>query len=231
MGEHVGRSMPGGSPYATQLCWYEPMTQRVVAGGTTSRQLSESDRETALDLLEHGLREVPVYRWLIGDDAPVEAYRWYGEILFVEYLHGLHGVFDEQGELIALIAVSATTDEAGRIDEDLKARTRHQVQAIDGFVHRFTELQRKSEEAQVAERPIRVIFALVRPDHRRGGTLAGLVDPVIQRGRRERLPVTASTSDPQLSELYARKWNALVRAEFTLTDGPTVWVQRVDPPA
>jgi hypothetical protein len=220
----------GGSSCASQLCWYEAMTQRVEAAGTTTRQLAESDRETAIDLLEHGLREVPVYRWLIGDDAPVEAYRWYGEILFIEYLHGLHGVFDERGELIALIAVSATADEAGRVDDDLKARTRHHVQAIDGFINRFTELQRKSEEAQVAENPIRVIFALVRPDHRRGGTLAGLVDPVIERGRLERLPVTASTSDPRLSELYARKWNAQVRAEFTLTDGPTVWVQRVDPP-
>lgn len=213
------------------MCWYEPVTQRLEAAGTTTRQLVESDRDAALDLLEDGLREVPVYRWLIGDDAPPEAYRWYGEILFIEYLHGLHGVFDSDGDLIALIAVSATDDEAGRIDDDLKERTKRQVKAIDGFINRFTELQRKSEDAQVAENPIRVIFALVRPDHRRGGTLAGLVDPVIERGRRERLPVTASTSDPQLSELYARKWNALVRGEFTLTGGPTVWVQRVDPPA
>ncbi|MFE0749394.1 hypothetical protein [Gordonia sp. NPDC058843] len=212
------------------MCWYELVTQRVEAVGTTTRQLVESDREAALDLLENGLREVPVYRWLIGDDAPPDAYRWYGEILFIEYLHGLHGVFDEEGELIALIAVSATNDEAGRIDDDLKERTKRQVKAINGFIHRFTELQRKSEETQVAENPIRVIFALVHPDHRRGGTLAGLVDPVIERGRRERVPVTCSTSDEQLSALYARRWNALVRAEFALTDGPTVWVQRVDPP-
>ncbi|MDT0221312.1 hypothetical protein [Gordonia sp. AC31] len=207
------------------------MTQRVEVGGTTSRQLVESDQESALDLLENGLREVPVYRWLIGADAPVEAYRWYGEILFVEYLRGLHGVFDGRGDLIALIAVSAPGDEAGRIDEDMKARTKHQVQVIDGFIDRFTELQRKSEEAQVAENPIKVIFALVHPGHRRGGTLAGLVDPVIERGRREGLPVTCSTSDERLSALYARRWDAQVRAQFTLTDGPTVWVQRVDPPA
>lgn len=213
------------------MCWYEAVTQRVEVGGTTSRRLVESDMETALDLLERGLREVPVYRWLIGADAVAEAYRWYGEILFIEYLPGLRGVFDENGELIALIAVSAPTDEAGRIDDDLKERTKQIVQELDGFIHRFTELQRKSEEAQVAENPIRVIFALVHPDHRRGGTLAGLVDPVIERGRREGLPVTCSTSDEQLSALYARRWDAQVRAQFTLTDGPTVWVQRVDPPA
>ncbi len=213
------------------MCWYEAVTQRVEVGGTTSRRLVESDMETALDLLERGLREVPVYRWLIGADAVAEAYRWYGEILFIEYLPGLRGVFDENGELIALIAVSAPTDEAGRIDDDLKERTKQIVQELDGFIHRFTELQRKSEEAQVAENPIKVIFALVHPDHRRGGTLAGLVDPVIERGRREGLPVTCSTSDEQLSALYARRWDAQVRAHFTLTDGPTVWVQRVDPPA
>ncbi|WP_416259106.1 hypothetical protein [Gordonia sp. 4N] len=207
------------------------MTQRVEVGGTTSRRLVESDMETALDLLERGLREVPVYRWLIGADAVAEAYRWYGEILFIEYLPGLRGAFDERGALIALIAVSAPTDEAGRIDDDLKERTKQIVQELDGFIHRFTELQRKSEEAQVAENPIKVIFALVHPEHRRGGTLAGLVDPVIERGRREGLPVTCSTSDEQLSALYARRWDAQVRAQFTLTDGPTVWVQRVDPPA
>ncbi|MCX2756425.1 hypothetical protein OOK73_21680 [Gordonia sp. 4N] len=213
------------------MCWYEAVTQRVEVGGTTSRRLVESDMETALDLLERGLREVPVYRWLIGADAVAEAYRWYGEILFIEYLPGLRGAFDERGALIALIAVSAPTDEAGRIDDDLKERTKQIVQELDGFIHRFTELQRKSEEAQVAENPIKVIFALVHPEHRRGGTLAGLVDPVIERGRREGLPVTCSTSDEQLSALYARRWDAQVRAQFTLTDGPTVWVQRVDPPA
>jgi GNAT superfamily N-acetyltransferase len=214
------------------MCWYGSVTQRVESSApTTTRQLLASDRNAALDLLQYGLREVPVYRWLIGEDAPADAYRWYGEILFIEYLPGLRGAFDERGALIALIAVSAPTDEAGRIDDDLKERTKQIVQELDGFIHRFTELQRKSEEAQVAENPIKVIFALVHPEHRRGGTLAGLVDPVIERGRREGLPVTCSTSDEQLSALYARRWDAQVRAQFTLTDGPTVWVQRVDPPA
>ncbi|WP_439032083.1 hypothetical protein [Gordonia terrae] len=205
------------------------MTQRVEVGGTTSRQVTESDRATALDLLEHGLREVPVYRWLIGADAPVQAYRWYGEVLFVEYLHGLRGVFDDDGAMISLIAVSDSTSEAGRIDDDLKDRTRRHVRELTGFPHRFTELQQKSAESAVADDPIRVIFALVHPDHRRGGMLAQLVDPVVERVHSEGRPLTCSTSDPQLSDLYARRWNAHVRAQFTLTDGPTVWVQRIDP--
>ncbi|WP_244970900.1 hypothetical protein [Gordonia jinghuaiqii] len=197
---------------------------------TTTRQLLASDREGALDLLELGLREVPVYRWLIGEYAESDAYRWYGEVLFVEYLRGLHGVFDESGRLIALIAAAGTGDDAGLIDEGLKARTREYVRKIDGFISRFTELQKKTEDAKVADHAVKVIFALVHPDHRGGGTLATLVDPVVERARRLGLPLTCSTSDAQLSKLYARKWNALVRAEFTLTDGPRVWVQRIDPP-
>ncbi|KAF0969671.1 MULTISPECIES: hypothetical protein [Gordonia] len=189
-----------------------------------------TDQESALDLLEAGLREVPVYRWLLGADADPAIYRWYGEILFVEYLPGLRGVFDECGDLIALIAVSESTQEAGRIDDDLKTRTRGLIKEIDGFVGRFTELQTKTAEAEVAQDPIKVIFGLVHPGRRRGGVFSELVDPVVHRAARLGLPLTCSTADEQLSQLYARKWNAIVRAEFTLTDGPTVWVQRIDPP-
>ncbi|WP_238421271.1 hypothetical protein [Gordonia sp. 'Campus'] len=195
----------------------------------TIRPLSLPDLDLALDLLQDGLREVPMYRWLIGDDAEPDAYRWYGEILFVEYLHGLRGIFDDAGVLIALIAVSDNTEESGRIDDDLKERTRRRIRELDGFPHRFNELQQKSAESTVADDPIRVIFVLIHPDHRGGGILAQLVDPVVARVHREGRPLTCSTSDAQLSDLYARRWSAFVRAQFTLTDGPTVWVQRIDP--
>ncbi len=33
-----------------------------------------------------------------------------------------------------------------------------------------------------------------------------------------------------MSAVYTRRWKSVVRAEYTLTDGPTVWVHRVDPP-
>ncbi|MDS1115905.1 hypothetical protein RD149_19340 [Gordonia westfalica] len=192
------------------------------------RRLIATDRDAALDLLENGLREVPVYRWLIGDEAPSDAYRWYGEVLFIECMNGIEGIFDSAGRLTALIAVLGSPSEAGRIDDDLKHRTRQWVQSIDGFADRFRELQSKTDEAKVADEAIRVVFALVERGHRGGGTLAELVDPVVERAQRLELPVTASTSDPRLSDLYARKWNCLVRTEFSLTDGPTVWVQRRD---
>ncbi|MGP3706028.1 GNAT family N-acetyltransferase [Gordonia paraffinivorans] len=205
------------------------MTHHAESSGRIIRRLSASDRDAALDLLEGGLQEVPVYRWLLGEDASVDVFRWYGELLFVEHLSGLRGIFDESGALVALIAVNTNADEAGRADDDLRERSKRYITTIAGFAQRFRELKEKSAATAVKEDAIRVIFALVHPDHRRNGTLSTLVEPVIERGRREGLPITASSSDPALKELYRRKWGGQICAEFTLTDGPTVWVQRLDP--
>ncbi|MCR8900102.1 hypothetical protein M0655_20855 [Gordonia amicalis] len=200
---------------------------RLNASGLTVRPLLASDRDAALDLLQNGLREVPIYRWLLGDGASDGAFRWYGEILFVEYLSGLQGVFNET-DLIALIAVARDASEPGRADDDLKARTRHYIQTINGFAQRFAELKTKTSEAAVPGGDLRVIFALVHPSYRRNGTLSALVEPIVEEGRRAGLTLTASSSEPELRELYARKWNARVCGEFALTDGPTVWCQRLD---
>lgn len=206
------------------------VTHGIQASKNGSRPLTESDRESALDLLENGLRETPMYSWLLGDDASAQAYRWYGEVLFAEHRHGIRGVFDDADTLIALIATSDPERPAGNVDDDLKARIRHYVRALDGFTDRFTELRRTQKDAAVDDRAIEILFALVHPDHRRGGTLTALVDEVVDRGRREDLPVVAGTADATMSEFYVRKWDALVRGEFTLTDGPTVWIHRVAPP-
>ncbi|WP_042376895.1 hypothetical protein [Gordonia alkanivorans] len=206
------------------------MTQGIQAARNGSRPLTESDRESALDLLENGLLETPMYQWLLGADAPSEAYRWYGEVLVAENLHGLRGVFDESGALIALIALAYPTRPAGRVDDELMARIRHFVGALDGFPDRFTELRRSQKEAATDDRAIEILFALVHPDRRRGGTLAGLLDEVIGMGRRDDLPVVAGTADATMSEVYVRRWDAPVRGEFTLTGGPTVWIHRIAPP-
>ncbi len=190
-----------------------------------------ADKDTALGLLERGLREVPVYRWLLGEDASADTYRWYGELLFTETFHGLRGLFDDSGSLLALMAISEPSHERVPVDEDLAARTRHHILAIDGFIDRFTELRNANAAASVADHAICIVFVVVHPDHRRAGTLTSLADPVVERGLREGIPVVASTADPVMSEVYTRRWRAPVRAEYSLTDGPTVWVHRSDPPA
>ncbi|ATD69450.1 hypothetical protein BPODLACK_00210 [Gordonia sp. YY1] len=207
------------------------MTKGILASVNGARLLTESDREDALDLLETGLREVPAYRWVLGEEAPAHAYRWYGEVLFAENLAGMYGVFDESGRLIALAAISEPGRANGIVDADLKERNRYYVRTLDGFVERFTEFRRANAEASVADESIGIIFGLVHPDHRRSGVLSRLVDAIVEKGRRQGLPVTAGTADPVMSAVYTRRWKSVVRAEYTLTDGPTVWVHRVDPPA
>lgn len=191
--------------------------------------LTADDRDRALGLLESGIREVPVYRWLLGDDAPAEAFRWYGDILFTDHLPGARGMFTPDGELIALIAVAGPDHRTQPVDDELAARSRHFVIALDGFIARFRELQQKSRACTV-DGAISIVFALVHPDHRRHGTLAALLDPVLRQAAGARSPVTASTADAHMIDVYARRWGGRVFDEFTLTDGPTVWFLTVDPP-
>ncbi|MFE0751152.1 hypothetical protein [Gordonia sp. NPDC058843] len=194
-----------------------------------ARALTADDRECALDLLESGIREVPVYRWLMGNDAPTDAFRWYGDILFTDLLPGMRGMFTPAGEMIALIAVAGPDHQTQPVDDELAARSRHYVVGLDGFISRFRELQEKSR-ARTVGGAHSIVFALVHPDHRRYGTLAALLNPVLQRARDAASPVTASTADEHMIDVYARKWGGRVYDEFTLTDGPTVWFLIVDPP-
>lgn len=194
-----------------------------------ARPLTADDRELALDLLEMGIREVPVYRWLLGDDAPAEAFRWYGDILFTDHLPGARGTFTPAGEMTALLAVAGPDHRTQPVDDELAARSRHFVIALDGFITRFRELQEKSR-VRTVDGAHSIVFALVHPDHRRHGTLGALLDPVLQQALDAGSPVTASTADEHMIEVYERRWGGRVYDEFTLTGGPTVWFLKVDPP-
>ncbi|EON32494.1 hypothetical protein GTC6_11876 [Gordonia terrae C-6] len=199
------------------------------ATGIRSRPLTAADRPLALNLLAAGMQEVPVYRWLLGDDAPAEAFRWYGDILFTDHLPGTRGMFTPAGEMTALLAVAGPDHRTQPVDDELAARSRHFVIALDGFITRFRELQQKSR-ARSVDGAHSIVFALVHPDHRRHGTLGALLDPVLQQALDAGSPVTASTADEHMIEVYARRWGGRVYDEFTLTDGPTVWFLKVDPP-
>lgn len=202
--------------------------QTILESVAGSRHLTVDDKEVALDLLESGLQEVPVYRWLLGEDAPPDAYRWLGELLFEENIHGLYGVF-ESDELIALAAVTDPESPPAAGSEQLKERTRHYVRSLDGFVDRYREFRQACADATVPD-AIDILLVLVHPDHRRRGVNDQFAGPALEEARRRGVPVTTSTSYPYMSAYYL-KYNAPVHAEYTLTDGPTVWVHRWDPPS
>ena len=203
---------------------------RVHATGTGSRALTTADRPLALDLLTAGMQEVPVYRWLLGENSPPEVFRWYGDVLFTDLLPGLRGLFATTGELIGLIAVAGPGHRTQPVDDELATRTRHFVTTLDGLIPRFRELQEKSHRWSV-DGAHSIVFALVHPDHRKHGTLAMMLEPVLNEALGAGSPVTASTADAHMIDVYARKWGGRVYGEFTLTDGPTVWFLTVDPPA
>lgn len=195
---------------------------------THTRPLTDDDRPDALDLLGPEMRGVPVYRWLIGEDAPADAYRWYADILFTDLLPGLRGMFTDDGRLVALIAVAGPDHSAQPISDELASRSQHYVTALAGFIARFRELQEKSA-ACVVPGAVSIVFALVHPDHRENGSLTALLEPVLTDALGHGSPVTTSTADRHMVGVYTRKWAGRVYAEFTLTDGPTVWFLRANP--
>jgi hypothetical protein len=191
--------------------------------------LTAADREQALDLLETGLREVPMYEWLLGRNAQPDAYRWYGEVLFTDYLPGLYGQFTETGELMAVVATSGPDHETQSVDDDLRARTRHFVTTLDGFIERFTELREKSRTSMLTG-TVSLVFGLVHQDHRMSRALSNLLQPIVDEAGRRGLLVTLGTGDPQLRDVSRRSWGGEGYGEFDLTDGPTVWLLKVEPP-
>ncbi|WP_238421871.1 hypothetical protein [Gordonia sp. 'Campus'] len=197
------------------------------AVGTTVRPLTDDDRPAALDLLGPEMREVPVYRWLIGEDAPDDAYRWYADVLFTDLLPGIRGMFAQDGRLIALIAVAEPDHSAQPVGDELAARSQYYVTALPGFIARFRELQQRSA-ACVVPGAVSIVFALVHPDHRQAGSLTGLMEPVLTAALGNGARVTTSTADQHMADVYIRKWSGphwsgRIYDEFTLTDGPTVW--------
>ncbi|GAA12204.1 hypothetical protein GOALK_050_00580 [Gordonia alkanivorans NBRC 16433] len=197
---------------------------------SNTRLLTADERAEALDLLETGLWEVPMYRWLLGPSAESDAYRWFGEVLFADHLPGLHGRFSETGDLLGLVATAEPNHSTQPVDQDLTARTRHFVTTLDGFVERFTELREKSRESMLTG-TVRLVFGLVHPDHRRRRVLSDLLRPIVDQTGRRGLSATLGTADPQLREFFCRRsWGGEVYGEFSLTDGPTVWLVRIGPP-
>ncbi|WP_232715996.1 hypothetical protein [Gordonia metallireducens] len=191
--------------------------------------MTAADRGQALDLLESGLREVPMYAWLLGRSAEVDAYRWFGDVLFTDYLPGLYGQFTQTGELMAMVAASEPDHETQPVDDDLRARTRHFVTTLDGFLERFTELREKTRNSMLPG-TVSLVFGLVHPDHRLSRALSNLLQPIVDDAGRRGLLVTLGTGDPDLREVSRRSWGGEVYAEFDLTDGPTVWLLKVEPP-
>lgn len=204
--------------------------QTILDGVPGCRHLTEDDREVALDVLERGLREVPIYSWLLGADSPPEVYRWYGRVIFEENLRYLYGVFESD----ALIALALVTDPekpsaAEPVSDELMMLNRRYATSVDGFPKRFHELREVGADAEVPG-AIDVTLELVLPEYRRRGISARFLDAAREAGRRMGVPVTGSTTHLHMSKFYSERY-APIHAEFTLTDGPTVWVHRWDPPS
>ena len=196
----------------------------------STRGLTRTDKEAALDLLGPAIAEVPVYRWLLGEDLDHDVARWYAEVMFSSHVDGgISGTFDDAGLLCGIMVTTHPDRSENSLGDDLRARSVDIIRSIPGFVRRYQELQDNDALSTPAGRFIGITFGAVEPHTRKSGLLGALLDPVFARADSESIPVVARTADPALLEVYQRKFGAVIHGEFTVSDGPTVAIVRRDP--
>ncbi|GAC67965.1 hypothetical protein [Gordonia soli] len=197
----------------------------------TARDLTSDDREESVSLLSQTIAEVPFYQWLLGGKENTEAIAWYADTMFSAHIPGgARGVFDEAGHLYGLVLWTTSDRPATPLNEDGRNAAATMIASIPGFPQRYHEMRESERVWTPPERCFAVAFTAVDPHGRRKGLLSGLIDPLVAEADADGSAVLARTSDPELAQTYLRRWNAPTRAEFTLTDGPTIWIVQRDAP-
>ncbi|MDL9937931.1 hypothetical protein QSJ18_14350 [Gordonia sp. ABSL1-1] len=199
------------------------------------RDLGPADEASALEVLERSVVEVPLYRWLLGDECTAEQARRWSQVLLAVHLHdGARAVFaEEPGRLTprmcGLVLWSSTDHARGGDAGRLHRLITDMGQADAGFLRRYQEMAAADAAAWTPPASVDVVFAAVAPNMRRTGVLADLVDHVVALADRNGVAVIARASDPALAATYERRWSTTPRAEFVVTDGPRVQILQRDP--
>lgn len=184
----------------------------------------------AVALIARGVLEVPLYRWLLGDEKLNDRATLWAELLIASHGgDGARGCYDETGGLRGVALFAAPGRTPPMYTDTLRERTRAMVQEVPGFLGRYREMTEADADYRPSSTPLDIVFASVDASARRSGVLAELVDPLIETADRAGVSVLARASDPALAAVYERRWGTTPRARYRVTDGPTVWILQRDP--
>ena len=184
----------------------------------------------AVALIARGVREVPLYRWLLGDgDRDDREVLWAELLLAAHGGDGARGCYDQTGSLrgVALFAAPGRTPPT--YADTLRDRTRAMVHEVPGFLERYREMSTAEARYQPSSSPLDIVFAAVDASSRGCGMLAELVDPLVEAADRAGVPVLARASDSALAATYERRWGTTPRGCYRVTGGPVVWILQRDP--
>jgi hypothetical protein len=199
--------------------------------GLTTRAIRLDDRAEwarAVEILVQAIPEIPHFRWLMGDLMSPPLVRWLAEVvLSPARTEGVHGTFDESGELCAVVVWSAPDHPAYAPDPELIAKGAELFGRDAGFVARYRESQEADAETWSVPGALNISIAAVASDYRRRGILSATVAPVVEESIRRNVPGVIRTGTRDLADAYARLFAAVELGSYKLSDGSTVWVLEV----
>ncbi len=181
------------------------------AGASASifRVLTRDDLPAILDLLRGVLAEIPLYRWVLGDAADDRAaLDWCGEFLVASQLprDKVHGAF--AGDDLVGVMVWGTPDEPAILPPEFVEATTVFLRGRPDIYVRLQEHATRLSSLAIEQPAAECYFAAVHRDHRRQGTLAGLIAPIVETAKERRIAGTMATAEPNLAAYLMRAWGA-----------------------
>lgn len=202
-------------------------------GAVVARALRLDDpeeRARAVEIVAQGLPDIPHLCWIFGDLMSPRLARWFAEVeLNPHRTGGVHGAFTESGELCGVVVWTAPDHvKVAPLPEQVE-EGRELIGGDAAFMARFKENADAEEGSQCAPGAVSVILAAVAPEYRRSGVLQAAVRPVIAEMDRRGVSGILRAGTRALADAYIRTFGLVERSNYTLPNGPTVWVLEREP--
>ncbi|GMU80129.1 MAG: hypothetical protein AMXMBFR46_29140 [Acidimicrobiia bacterium] len=180
------------------------------------RILDDADLDAAVAVLAHGIREIPLYRWLLGEHADdLDKRAWLARILLLPLLRaGCVAGAEADGRLVGVLAWQPHDLDLSAVTEG--ALTRDDFSAViqtPELLERLRELWTEPPLPPPVPDGVNMILVTVLPEVRGGDVLADLVAPVEEYCRERDRPAYLWTGSPRVRDWFAAGWHGRVFAE------------------
>jgi GNAT superfamily N-acetyltransferase len=189
--------------------------------GVVIRRAGDEDREAVTHLLDEAFHDDPVSRWVFPD--PEYRRRSHpllmGAFLDIVLAEGYVDVTEDGSGCALWLPVPAQAHEED--DEDGPARLR---EAVDPGNERIEQIARLTGEVHPAGEAHEYLWMIAVSPARQGeGLGTALIQHVLERCDRERLPAYLEASNARSGALYERLGFAFLGRAVDLPDGPPMW--------
>ena len=173
------------------------------------RVLDDEEAEEAVAVVAHGIREIPLYRWLLGDHVDDSGKReWLARILLLPLLRAgcvAGAVID--GRLVGVLAWQPHDLRFGSTSATSLTRDDFaEVVETPELLERLRELWTAPPLPPPVEDGVNMILVAVLPEARGGDVLAELVAPVEAYCRERHRPAYLWTGSRRVRDWFAIGW-------------------------